>query len=489
MPRISRHSALLLLRICIATILAFTLWPRSADAKPYREKQVSSQTSQSTGTAPAQPPEEEKLEPPMSPIPLELPRTALNNRIEYIAYMAAFEHRNPLIRARGMEDFLAKYPQSEMKIQALEQAIAAYQAALNQVKVENTAQRLLQTDPNNVRALSILAFLKRTYATQGAPWMPEGLTDEILKLGQQGLTALADWQKPASMSDADFQKLRKQMTGILAGAAGFGLLQKKDYAGARSYFQKSLQLYPEDLQDNYQMAIAHLQSDPIEPNGFWYCAKAVRISQKQGNAAATSSIQLYCTGKYQKYTGKSEGMDAVISSAGNETAPPEDFAQKIPKLSAVAGKENGAAAPTPTVKSPANKQRACELAVDAVQKNDPHQLSFTDWEYVLSVRDCSPANKDAADKVWAAIQGLQTKSGHAAKLKMPAKVISANQYGILAALAPENQKANKADAHISVEQMEKIPAPGTMINVIGTITEYRAFPIMLLMEDSSIERQ
>lgn len=486
MPLFSLNSRLLS-RMCIVNALILLLPAVRAEA--CMEKPFNAQASQNTGAAPAQPPEEEKLEPPMSPIPLEPPRTVLNNHNEYIAYMAAFEHHNPLLRARGMEDFLAKYPQSEMKIQALEQAVAAYQAALNQVKVENTAQRLLQADPNNVRALSILVFLKRTYATQGASWVPEGLTDEILKLSQQGSAALADWQRPASTSDADFQKLRKQMTGIFAGAAGFALIQKKDYAGARGYFQKSLQLYPEDLQDNYQMAIAHLQSDPLEPNGFWYCGKTIRISQKQGNAAAAGSVQAYCTGKYQKYTGKSEGMDAVIASAGNETSPPADFAQKIPKLSPVAGKEDGAAAATPAAKSPANKHRACELAVDAVQKNDPHQLSFSDWEYVLSVRDCSPANKDAADKVWAAIQGLQIKSGHVAKLKMPAKVISANQYGILAAIAPENQNANKADVHISVEQMEKIPAPGTMINVIGNITEYRSFPIMLLMEDSSIERQ
>src|SRR5207244_738131 len=157
-------------------------------------------------------------------------------------------------------------------------------------------------------------------------------------------------------------------------------------------------------------------------------------------------------------------------SGGSESAPPPDLAQKIPKLNPVAGKEDGAAAPTPTVKAPAAKQSACELAVDAVQKNDPHQLSFSDWEYVLSVRDCSPANKDAAEKVWASIQGLQTRSGHTAKLKFPAKVISANQYGILAAITPENQKANQADVHISMERMEKIPPPGAMINVIGNIT-------------------
>jgi len=491
MPLFSQNTRLLS-RMCIVTVL-IPLFP-AAHAVACFEKPVNPQASQNTGTLPPQPSQtEEILEPPVSPVPLEPPRTKLHNSDEYHAYMAAFRSADPVSKARGMEDFLVRYPQSEMKIQALEQALAAYQQSLNQVKLEDAAQRLLQADTSNVRAMSILAFLKRTYATQGAVWMPEGYTDEVLKLGRQGLNALSNWQRPASMPDIDFQRLRNQMTEIFAGAAGFGLLQKKDYAGARSYFQKSLQIDPGSVQDNYQMAIAHLESDPIEPNGFWYCGKAIRLTQKQGNPASASLIQNYCNAKYRKYTGTPEGIDNIVASAGNETAPAADFAQKIPKSDVAAGKKDRVIqevtviAP-PNMKFPAAKRSACELAVDAVQKNDPHQLSFSDWEYVLSLRDCSPANKNAAEKVWASIQSLQTRKGHTALLKIPAKVISANQYGILAAITPENQKANKADVHISVEHMEKIPSPGAMINVIGSITEYRAFPIMLLMEHSSIEK-
>jgi len=75
-----------------------------------------------------------------------------------------------------------------------------------------------------------------------------------------------------------------------------------------------------------------------------------------------------------------------IATAATQTAPPPDFVASIPL------------APTP-----------CDLAAQAVQQNDPGTLSFSDWELVLSCRDKTPANKDAAAKVWAAIQAKEKK--------------------------------------------------------------------------------
>jgi hypothetical protein len=66
-----------------------------------------------------------------------------------------------------------------------------------------------------------------------------------------------------------------------------------------------------------------------------------------------------------------------------------------------------------------------ELAVMAVDQNDPATLSFSDWELILSYRDASLANRGAADRVWKAIQEKQ-KNG-AARLKIPVKVISVDR--------------------------------------------------------------
>jgi hypothetical protein len=101
---------------------------------------------------------------------------------------------------------------------------------------------------------------------------------------------------------------------------------------------------------------------------------------------------------------------------------------------------------------------------------------------VLSCRDKTPANKDAAEKVWAFIQSKE-KNGEA-KLKMPGvKVIAAPDASTLeVALSEDNQTANKADMRVTMDKpMTKPPAVGASVDVIGVISEYTPDPFMFTM--------
>src|SRR5207253_1400453 len=91
---------------------------------------------------------------------------------------------------------------------------------------------------------------------------------------------------------------------------------------------------------------------------------------------------------------------------------------------------------------------AAAVAVKAVKENDPATLSYSDREYVLSYRDASPANKSAADKVWAAMQA-ETKNG-AVKIELPVTVISSTANAIEAAISDDAIKAKRADVHIAM---------------------------------------
>src|SRR5262245_59728288 len=147
---------------------------------------------------------------------------------EYNAYITALNTQDPAAKAAAMEAFVKQYPQSVVLTDALEQAMAAYQQAGNAAKVEETAKRLLQLTPNNVRALAIVVALDRAKATQG----DQAALREICTLSQTGLQQLPSWQKPQEMPEADFQKLKTQMAQIFNGAAGFCALQAKTYPQA-----------------------------------------------------------------------------------------------------------------------------------------------------------------------------------------------------------------------------------------------------------------
>lgn len=386
------------------------------------------------------------------------PQKVIKDPAEYNAYITALNTQDPAARGAAMEAFLGQYPASIMKGDALEQAMGAYQQAGNQAKVEAMASQLLELDPKNLRALSVLVALKRARATQGDK---QALAD-LPKETQRGLTLLPHWPRPADMLAEDYAKLRRQMEQLLDGAAGFCALQAKDYARARGYYRKSIAIDPGNLQDVYQLSIAELEMSPLDPEGFWYVAKAGALAAANNNMAGQQSILSYGKARYHRYHGGDDGWDQVVASANETDAPPADFAKTIKP------------APTPA-----------DLAVQAVQQNDPASLSFGDREFILGFRDATPANHAAADKVWKSILALE-KNGKA-RLKIPVMVIAANGGSLDAAISDENQTGKKADLRVKLAKpADSLPAAGSMIYVIGVLRSYEPKPFMFFMDRGEI---
>jgi tetratricopeptide (TPR) repeat protein len=373
---------------------------------------------------------------------------------EYNAYITALNTQDPAQKAAAMEAFMAQYPASVVRTDAMEQAMAGYQQAGNVAKLTSVANHLLELDPANVRALAIVTFLNRSLASQG----DAKAASDVRAEADKGLKALPGWQKPEGVSDADFEKLRKQMAAIFHGAAGFAALQAKDYAAARDHYLQSIESDPSNLQDVYQLAIAELEMKPADPNGFWYAAKAFQLAQ--GNAAAQKSIADYGKAKYRRYHGGEDGWEQLVAAVASQPVRPPDFAVK--------------AAPTPA-----------EIAVKAVQENAPGDLSFSDWEFVLTLRDASPANKEAAEKVMQAI--LEKEKQGTVKLRIPVKVISATGNAIQVAVTDENQQANMADMQVTLTKPAFHPATaGATIDVVGVITDYVLNPFSFRMTHGEV---
>ena len=413
------------------------------------------QGSTPTQQPPAQPAAQQPAAQPagQQPAGADVPTSqkVIKDPAEYNAYIAALNTTDPAAKGQAMEAFVTQYPNSIVKIDALEQAMGAYQQASNQAKVEQIARQILTIEPNNVRALAIVVFIERNQikdAATGAKARGDA---------ERGLQELPNWKAPDGVSPADFEKMRNQMENIFAGTAAFGALQQQDYPAARKYYLQALKVDPNDLANNYQLAITMLQPNPIDPLGFWYGAKALSAAQAS-NPQAFQAWSPYFLSKYKKYHGNTDDWNQRVATAATQTAPPADFVASIPL------------APTP-----------CDLAAQAAQQNVATDLSFSDWELVLSCRDKTPANKAAAEKLWTEVQAKE-KNGEA-KLKIPVKVVaSADPSSLDVALSDDNQTANKADMHVVMEKpMTKVPAPGAMIDIIGVISEYTPDPFMFTM--------
>ncbi len=383
----------------------------------------------------------------------------IKDQAEYTAYIAAFNTQDPAAKAAAMEAFVKQYPQSVVKMDALELAMAGYQGAGNVAKVEELSNQILQLNPKHIRALAVMTAITRSKATNGDAAAAKTSSADC----QLGLQVLPSWTKEEGMSDADFTKMRNQMSGIFNGACGFSALQAKDYPSAQKFYKESLRIDPTSMQDTYQLSIAQLEMNPIDLQGLWYGAKAIQLAGT--NVAARDGISNYVKAKYKKYHGKVDDYNQFLAAVAAQSAPPADMATMITP------------APTP-----------CDIAVDAVKQNDPGQLSFSDWEFVLSKANCSPANKTAAEKVWQAILAKQKNVEADVKLKLPAiLVISANNDTLQLAITEENQQSKKADLTVVLEKPAlHPPAPGSNVDVVGVLTAYTADPFMFTMEKGEL---
>src|SRR5580658_1898062 len=93
---------------------------------------------QGTATTPAAAPQQKK---------------EIKDPAEYNAYVGALQQTDPAAKVSGLEAFLTQYPNSVMKEDALELLMIAYQQTQNPTKMMDTAQKVLQANPCNIRAL------------------------------------------------------------------------------------------------------------------------------------------------------------------------------------------------------------------------------------------------------------------------------------------------------------------------------------------------
>jgi hypothetical protein len=377
----------------------------------------------------------------------------IKNPAEYNAYVGAVQQTDAAAKISGLEAFLTQYPNSVMKEDALELLMGSYQQTGNEAKMIDAAQRLLQINPNNVRALALLAYTARTKAQ--ANQNPQQNLADAKQYGQRGLQALQTFTKPEGMSDADYEKLKSQMSGIFNAAVGISSLTDKDYKTAQQSLHAAAQTNPTDFSIIYPLALAYLQAQPPDTvNGIWYATRAGIIAP---SPQYQQQITAYAKSQYDKYHGSDQGWDDVLTAAKANPNPPAGFtiSQYVP--------------PTPA-------QQAHDLVKDKTT-DQIKKLSFAEWELVLS----AGAPEDA-DKVWSAIKGTP--------LIMEGPVISVEAPNKLQlAASSDDIEAKRADISLMMTAdipAKLVPKEGATIDFEGTPVSYQASPFVMTMEKGTL---
>jgi len=373
---------------------------------------------------------------------------------EYNAYVGAVQQQDPNAKVSALEAFLTQYPNSVMKTSALELLMGTYQQTGNQAKMMDTAKRLVTADANNLRALALLTYIARqNVATNQNP--QQNLAD-LQTYCAKGLDAVKANQKPATMSEADFEKLKNQTSIIFNGGCGFGALQNKDYAHAQTYLRAAVDEEPKDLQNVYPLAMSYLTATPPDSlNGLFYIARAASLA----TGAAKTQIQGYGQKVYKNYHGSEEGWTDLLAMAASQTSPPADLDQKITKY----------VPPTPA-------QQAHDLVKDKTP-DQIKQLSFGEWELVLSA-----GTQEDQDKVWNVIKNVP--------LQMEGNVLEVtSETEIHIAASQDDIEQKRPD--ITLKMTGPIPARlmpkvDDTLDFEGTPVSYTPTPFMMMMEEGKL---
>ncbi|MFZ1168980.1 MAG: hypothetical protein WAO04_17485, partial [Candidatus Sulfotelmatobacter sp.] len=104
------------------------------------------------------------------------PAPVIKDPAEYNAYVGAIGQKDAA-QISGLEAFLTQYPNSIMKVPALQTLMQDYQQAGNTAKTIEMATKLLAADPTNERAKFLLAYFDRLKAQRGDPNAKQQLED------------------------------------------------------------------------------------------------------------------------------------------------------------------------------------------------------------------------------------------------------------------------------------------------------------------------
>jgi len=296
---------------------------------------------------------------------------------EFNAYQAATTQTNPAEKASALESFLTTYPQSVVKNAVLDMLVDTYQALNSPDKELSACSRLLQVDPNNMKAILYSVIIKKQQCIKTTDAQT---CDDAGALAQKGLAM----PKPADISDADW----KSQTGIAypiyqSTIALDDAVSKKDFKSAIDVYTKELMLYPPDatktgqaLVDTLNLAEAYAKPEARDMvKAVWFYARAWNFAPPAYKAQIEPKMEYW----YKRFHGNLEGLNDVKTAAAQTLFPPATFTIKP--------------APTPP-----------EIVHNVLATTpDLTKLNLEDKEFILA--NGSPAD---AQKLWAVLQNQLT---------------------------------------------------------------------------------
>jgi hypothetical protein len=422
---------------------------------------------------------------------------------EYNAYANATSQSTPQAKAQAIESFLQQYPNSIAKVSLLQELMNDYQS-ISADKTLDAAKRLLQADPNNLRALTFVVYLEHQQSNGNQAALDQAAAD-----AQKGLNATKD----PCMTQADYDKVKDIATPIFYSAIGADAAAKKDAKGAIDAYTKELQSYKDPNQttvvpgllDTYYLGQAYLQQTPPDlKNAIWFLTRASQFT-KPPYQAQIQTAAVYWYKKFHCSPNDAACMNGnpppgfadiqqasavpanIFPTAAYNPTPappppsPADLAhQAIVSTAGCAGVTPAppAAAPAAAGAAPAAAPAAEAPGASAPAATLPAACSDALKSMALSDKEFILANGALPDQqaIWSVMNTVTAE--------IPGVVVSATPSTVQLAVTQDAQQSNTADFTVNMTTpLKDVPAAGTKVTYIATFDSYTQKPPMIILKD------
>jgi tetratricopeptide (TPR) repeat protein len=255
------------------------------------------------------------------------PQKNWKDRAEFDLYDSITKDTNPKTRLEKLQQWEKAYPMTEFIKERRTLLLTTYVALNDGKNAVDEAKQILADDPKDFTAqYYTMLFTQGLYGQNQSP--------EILDQGEKAAQAILssiDTPPPGVAAD-QWAKLRPAVEELANVNLGFIAMQRKNWDGAESEFQKVLTLNPNNAQVDFWMGTVIASEKKLDklPVAMFYFARAATYQGTGALAPAAQKTALdYVQKQYKNFHGSDEGFnDNLLAAAKSNATPPASFTIK-----------------------------------------------------------------------------------------------------------------------------------------------------------------
>jgi tetratricopeptide (TPR) repeat protein len=230
---------------------------------------------------------------------------------EYNAEQACAAEKAPAALLKCLDDFVSKYPNSDLLSYVYPLYYQAYSAQKNYAKMIESADRLAALGDKIDALTRFNAYFTHAnsyYAMISDPAIGPTASKDVAQAkaaqaaAAAALKTLEEVKKPENVTDAVWKEQVTKFQLSLNGIAAQAAMNAKDCSGAVASYKAALALNPDDLTFNYKLGQAYLcMNPPQQMDAFWSIARAV--TAKGATQAQAAKVKDYLRKLIVNYQG------------------------------------------------------------------------------------------------------------------------------------------------------------------------------------------